>query len=86
MTARQANDFTGHHHAHDGVRQPVADTDTVGQQEVALQFGQTIGGDTGLRQLAKAGIDSLDHRAAVKNTTDGMLGVSDGVPRALIQG
>ena len=85
MTARQTDNFTGHHQSHDVIRQPVADTDDVGQHQIALQFRQTVAGNAGLRQLAKAGIDSVDHRAAGKNAVDGMLGMPDGVPRALIQ-
>jgi hypothetical protein len=65
MAARQAHGLDRQDQAHRVFGQVGAGADTVRQHQVALQLGQLVVRDAALRQLAKAGVDAVDHGVGV---------------------
>lgn len=61
MASCQAHHFGRHHQAQHVIGQQFTDADAVRQHQVALQLSQTIGRNGGTYQLAKPGIDAVDH-------------------------
>ena len=67
---RKAAELQRHHQPHrfDGGR--LADAGGVGEHDVALQLREIRGRDAHARELAEAGVDAIDRRAAIENARD----------------
>ena len=65
VAARQAHRLGSQNEAHHAVGQRIARAHAVRQHKVALQLGQAVVGNLGAGQLAKAGVDAVDHLVLV---------------------
>ena len=66
MPACKAHRLGGEHQAHYARFQRFAGSDAVRQHQIALQLGQALGRDDGLRELAEAGVDAVGDCACVE--------------------
>ncbi len=85
MAPRQAHRLGGQDEAHHAVGQRVARAHAVRQHQVALQFGQAVVGNLGAGQLAKAGVDAVDHLILVHDALHHGLGGLHARQRAAVK-
>ena len=85
MAPRQAHRLGGQDEAHHAVGQRIARAHAVRQHQVALQLGQAVVGNLGAGQLAKAGVDAVDHLILVHDALHHRLGGLHACQRAAVK-
>ncbi len=81
----KANQLEDDHQPRDVARKSFAKPAAVRQDQVALQVGQPVGGNAGLREQAKAGVDSIDGLGRGNDAIDRGGGGIDGGERCVGQ-
>ena len=77
--------LVGQDEAHHAVGQRIARAHAVRQHQVALQLGQAVVGNLGAGQLAKAGVDAVDHLVFVHDALHHGLGGLHARQRAAVE-
>ena len=85
MPARQAHDFRREHQTDNCRREGFTGADAVRQHQIALQLGQLVAADARAHQLAKTGVDPVDHLVVVDDVLHGGLRGPHALGRRSIQ-